>query len=291
MEKTREKLLIENEELRTKLMLIEIEKNIYASTGNELSESMTTLEIILNGISEGIFLMDKDFKILWANNALLNSIGYKIEEVTNNYCYKLTHDRNTPCSVPDDVCPVAEVMTIGKEITVTHTHYEKNGGERFVEITAYPVKDKKGEIKHFVHVSRDITNKMRFEKTLKAAEARYRAVFDAIAEALFLCDPQTLRIIDVNDKGRKMFHYLSYDDMVTIELARLFDSHTFHDKETALSLLKKIDTGKAKLFEWLAEDSERRLFWVRVEARKILINQDERLLIAMHPLTGRQVME
>jgi len=133
----------------------------------ELSRSEQIFETIVQNITEPVLFIDKDFEILWANKAFQEQTGYKIEEIIGNHCYRLTHHSETPCQLPNHLCPIAEVKKTGKTATVTHTHFDKEGNELFVEIMVYPVKDNKGKIIQFVYIYRDITERKRAEEALK----------------------------------------------------------------------------------------------------------------------------
>ena len=121
----------------------------------ELRETNEILKDVATGISDGILLLSRDLKIIWANEAFLKQSGCNVEDVTGNYCYSVTHNRETPCESPNDTCPIAEIMRTGKPVTSTHTHFNKDGSKSFVEVTAYPVHNKEGEIVRFVHLSKD----------------------------------------------------------------------------------------------------------------------------------------
>jgi len=118
---------------------------------------------ITEGLNEGILLIDRNFKILWANRKQKEQSG----QIVGEYCYRATHRMDIPCQSPHDICPVVEVLKTGKPVTVTHTHFDRQGNEVFVEVTACPVRDKTGEIMQFVHVTRDITERRRAEDELK----------------------------------------------------------------------------------------------------------------------------
>lgn len=130
----------------------------------ELSLTKQILEQITEGTTNGILFLSKDLRILWANKAILEQVGYTKEEIFGKHCYKITHDRETPCEPPYNVCPVQEAINTGKPITTLHTHFDKNGNEIFVQVTAYPIKDEKGEIIEFVHMNREITEHKRVEE-------------------------------------------------------------------------------------------------------------------------------
>jgi hypothetical protein len=60
---------------------LEARLNACKDVQEELIGKKLILETILNGFSEGIFLLSKYFKIIWANRALLESSEYKAKEV------------------------------------------------------------------------------------------------------------------------------------------------------------------------------------------------------------------
>jgi PAS domain S-box-containing protein len=113
-------------------------------------------------------LLSRDFEVLYANKALLDRLGREKSGVIGNLCYRITHNRETPCEPPKDPCPVAEALK-GNPCTYTHTHYDRGGNEFYVEVTAYPLKEGK-EVIGFIHVARDITSLKRAEEERVAAE-------------------------------------------------------------------------------------------------------------------------
>jgi len=133
----------------------------------ELNNIRQRLESIVDGIKEQIILISKDFKILWANKTFLEQFGCTKQELTGNYCYAVTHNRQSSCQPPDDICPLAEVLKSGKPGTVVHVHHSPQG-EFFSEVSAYPIKNQKGEIIEFVHIARDITEQKKAEEQLRA---------------------------------------------------------------------------------------------------------------------------
>lgn len=139
----------------------------------ELTDSKKMLDDITQGITESIFLLSKDYKILWANKASAKQTGLRVNELIGNYCYKVTHKLDCICAPPNDPCPVHDLLNNGdtkgddKPKSVEHIHYDRDGNTIFVEISAYPVKDNNGEVVRFVHMSKDITERKNFERALQ----------------------------------------------------------------------------------------------------------------------------
>lgn len=131
-----------------------------------LQAKIALLESIADGISESILLLSKDYKIKWANRAALSLSGLTLNEIVGNYCYVVTHHRDSPCKSPDDTCPLTEVFATGAAKTGHHIHLDKDGNRSFVEINAYPVKDNTGEIVELVHIAKDISERIRIENEL-----------------------------------------------------------------------------------------------------------------------------
>ncbi len=154
-------------ELRQRISELEKSETRCRIAEEKLSETKQMLENIAQGITEGIALLSKDFEILWANNAFLIQSGYKMEEILGDYCYKVTHRLENPCQPPHHPCPIYEIKKTGKPLTMVHSHFDRKGNEFFVEVSAYPIRDEKGEIIQFIHLNRDITERMQAEQEIK----------------------------------------------------------------------------------------------------------------------------
>lgn len=140
---------------------------------NENEESLKDLKEIaltaLDNIAEGILVLSRELKIIFANKKIMNLTGLRESEVIGNFCYKVTHHREQPCQPPYDICPIQKILESGEPISVLHTHFDKEGNEFYAEVSAYPVKNEKGEVVQFVHIARDVTDRVKAERALAAA--------------------------------------------------------------------------------------------------------------------------
>lgn len=181
-----------------------LSKVLGEQTTKSLRNTEQILASIIHGITDPVLLLSKDFTILLANKAFLDKTGYKNEEIIGDHCYKLTHHRETPCQPPHDLCPVIEAQKTGKTAAITHTHFDKEGNEIFVEIMAYPVKDEKGEITQLVYIYRDITELKRVEEDLRKALSESKQRYSEIS-ALLEGTRTVLESHDFNTAARSLF--------------------------------------------------------------------------------------
>jgi len=130
---------------------------------NNLKELKELFEGIAEGIPEGIILVSRDLKIIWANKAMLSQTGYTAQDILGKHCYAVTHNQDSPCRVPIHTCPISESIKTGKPCTTLHTHFDKDGKKIFVEVSVYPIKDNSGNVTQFIHLSRDISERKRLE--------------------------------------------------------------------------------------------------------------------------------
>jgi len=112
---------------------------------------------ILNAIADGILVIDKEYKIVFANKAALDTCRLSEKEVVGSNCHALHHRcLAPPCNLPDR-CPHKEVFSTGKPTRVKHVHLCPDGRERVYMITVSPVKDDKGNVVRLVEVLKDVT--------------------------------------------------------------------------------------------------------------------------------------
>ena len=106
-------------------------------------------------------------------------------------------------------------------------------GIRTFLTTRGPLHDAKGRVIGVFGIARDITERKQQERELHASEARFRAIFDGVNDALFLHDPGTGAILDVNAQGTHMYKY-SRNEMRHLGIADLSANTPPYTEQDAL---------------------------------------------------------
>jgi PAS domain S-box-containing protein len=84
---------------------------------------------------------------------------------------------------------------------------DEEGNSTWHSTTKVPLRDGDGKIVGIVGTSRDITERKRAEEALKASEERYRTVIEQTADAIFLVDGHTRRILESNARFQELLCY------------------------------------------------------------------------------------
>jgi len=104
-------------------------------------------------MSESVFLVDLDNKILQCNKSTVKLLGKsKKDEIIGQICWEFIHD--TSC--PVEGCPFMSMRESGQRETLIY-----NVMGREMEISADPLFDDEDKIIGAVHIITDITNQNR----------------------------------------------------------------------------------------------------------------------------------
>jgi PAS domain S-box-containing protein len=143
-------------------------------TEQVLIKSRDYLDGIINGIYEGLLVIDRNFIIKDVNEPFLKEYGSAREDIIGRACYEITHNASKPCSSSDHRCPVTRVFDTGKPTRVEHIHRDRMGSELIVELYAVPLLAKDGAVENVVELSHNITEHKRAEEERKELEAQLR---------------------------------------------------------------------------------------------------------------------
>ena len=150
----------------TKKRVIEVIKDI--TSGKQLEEALQAsekksrkdkafLETIVNGIQDHMMVIDLNYRVIEVNQALLQMVGRRREEVVGKHCYEVSHHLKHPCTDPDHPCPLKDAVATGKAVSATHVHFDKKERERYYQVFCHPLFDENGRIHRVVDLARDIT--------------------------------------------------------------------------------------------------------------------------------------
>jgi PAS domain S-box-containing protein len=130
-------------------------------TRRSFRRTKTFLERVINSIQEEILVIDTDFKIVDANEAVLKAVGLPKEAVVGKYCYQISHQSDAPCNSQDHPCPMENVLRTGNFSQATHKHYTSEGEVRYYELVHYPLKDEEGNVVQVIEIGRDISDELK----------------------------------------------------------------------------------------------------------------------------------
>jgi two-component system cell cycle response regulator len=126
------------------------------------------LENIMEGIADGVVVIDREHTIIQANSAVAASLRMDKQKMIGRKCYEIIHKSKVPCEGPKCLCPGSQIFDRGaNSVKILHTHIDDRGDERHVEITASPVKDGAGRTFAMVETHRDIMEKYSDDELVK----------------------------------------------------------------------------------------------------------------------------
>ncbi len=135
--------------------------------GGTLEEQEAFLESVLEGIVDGVVVVDRDFKIISANRGYCNQAKLNRDEIIGRHCYEVSHHLLKSCFETGERCPVKEAFETGNSHRIIHTHFDNEADPLYIETISYPLKDTYGNVIAAVEVLGDITEKIALENELK----------------------------------------------------------------------------------------------------------------------------
>ena len=147
---------------------------------------------IIDSFDDEVAVIDRDFRIVYANAAAMRRYGLSKAKIIGRHCYELSHSALEPCALPDCRCPASEVWKTGKNSQSIHVHRYGTGDateERYVEVKASPVRNSLGDITEVVLTTRDIAEAKRMEQRMLEANRNLLAlnvIADTVSQSLDL---------------------------------------------------------------------------------------------------------
>ena len=121
-----------------------------------------TLQDILNGVEDEIIVIDSSYRIQFVNQAAQSRLQNTSGAPVGKLCYQTLYRRNRPCSHPLWECPLQEILQEDRYFT-TIRHIRTDGADTYLKITAYPIRDSRGNLKAIVELRRNVSAERELE--------------------------------------------------------------------------------------------------------------------------------
>jgi len=111
--------------------------------------------VLLDAIPDSLMLIDRQFRVVWANKAAAQMVGAPLETLAGRRCYQLGSERSAPC----EDCPALETFSTGKPVSESTT----GSDGRAWDIQTAPLVDESGAVNRVIEVKRDVTEHKKLE--------------------------------------------------------------------------------------------------------------------------------
>ncbi len=204
-------------------------------------------DYILKFANDIIFLVDKDLKIIEANDHALETYQYPRTEFIGMNLKDIRAD-SAMAELPQQI----EFVEENESATFETLHKRKDGSVFPVEVSSRLVNIE--GIKYFQTIGRDITERKLVEENLKASEERFRKIFEE-SPFCMLISSKNFEIERANESFCKM---TGYDEPELRMLTFRDFTHEDHIQQDELGLLKLV-AGEIPLYQtekrYLRKDS------------------------------------
>ena len=270
-------------------MLVQVEKREIS-----LKESEERFRAIFEQAAVGVAqIVSKTGQFLRINQRYCDIVGYTQEEMTSTTFMAITH--------PDDLQIDLDNMQklIKGEIhkfSMEKRYYHKDGSVVWVNLTVSSMLNVGEEPDYHIAVVEDITERKKAEEALHESEEKYRSLFDAAGDAIFIAkateEGKTL-IVDCNEHTLDIFG-CSLDDIIGKSVEDLSPSVQPDgrlSKEVISEKVKDVLVGNPQFVEFTHCKLDGTLFETEVTVNRLVVEKETYLQAIIRDVTERKRTE
>ena len=90
-------------------------------------------------------VIGKDYTVVAVNTAYERAFNTERAAIVGRKCHQVLHHRDRPCNEMGEECPYVHCYVTEETCSCLHTHYDAQGGTRWVRINMYPLRCADGQ--------------------------------------------------------------------------------------------------------------------------------------------------
>ena len=161
-----------------------------------LREHEARFQLLVEGVKDqAIFMLDPaGYIVSWHAGAECMQ-GYEPDAIIGQHFSRVYRAEDRAQQRPEHELEVA--MAEG-QVEAEGWRVGQDGVPFWAHVVITALRDEAGQVRGFVKVTRDVTERRRMEERLRASETRYRRLFEAARDGILILDAGTHTITDVN---------------------------------------------------------------------------------------------
>jgi PAS domain S-box-containing protein len=125
---------------------------------------------------------------------------------------------------------------------------------------------------------------------LRAGEERYREIYNAPSDAIFIHDADTGKIVDVNQGMLDMYGY-THQEALQIDMGRFSSGEPLYTLEEAGQKIQKAVSCGPQTFEWRSRKKDGTIFWTEVALKHAEFSGQHYVIAVVRDINARKQAE
>ncbi|HNY65199.1 MAG TPA: PAS domain S-box protein [Deltaproteobacteria bacterium] len=226
----------------------------------------------------GVFVLDRDFRIVHANPKALSFLGVRQEDIPGRDVRETVPEPARGALLQAVSRAVREMGTISVEVPYPGVPGSALG---------FCCMPSEGDV---TIVFQDLFRHREIECELGESEADYLAIFNAVNDAIFIHDAASGAILDANVKMTEMYGY-GPEEIRRLSVGDLSSGVPPYTQEGAKERIADALRTGGTLFEWQAKRKSGEVFWVEVNLKQAVIGSELRIVAVVRDISSRKSIE
>jgi PAS domain S-box-containing protein len=168
----------------------------------EIREAKQNWQHMFQAISSPTVILNPDFTIVYANDAVLKASKLPIHEIIGQPCCKVFHGKHH--EHPPKDCPTKKILEHILSPQVAEMEIQAFNGIFLVSCT--PIFTNEGKLDKIIHIATDISELKKLSTALEESEKRFRELANYLPQTIYECSLDGVFTF-VNKSGLEMFGY------------------------------------------------------------------------------------
>lgn len=243
------------------------------------------LQLQMERMPIACILQDADFNIIYWNPVATKIFGYSVDEAIGKHPRDLIIHPSRIDYVTNVIFQrlrEGDMTCNGEADNIT-----KDGRTIRCSWLNTPLQSPDGSFNGTMSMVQDITEKAREEELLRASEANYRELFDALNDCIFVHDLATGEILHINQRVEDLYGF-SREEMINLNVGAVSHGEPPFTQLHAEEKIRKARDEGPQVFEWLSRSRDGKLIWTEVHLARVNLVGEDRILAIVRNIDKRK---
>lgn len=218
-------------------------------------------ELILNSVGEGIYGLNREARVMFANPAAAKTLGLDVHEIVGKPIHHLLN--NSPANgtqIPAGAHPILAALQEGSDYKEGHELFWRSDGTSFPADFVSASIIERGELTGAVVSFKDVTEREHAAEALRQSQKQYHDLINSIDGMVWEADAETFRFTFVSEQAEQI---LGYPRGRWTEESDFWANHIHpEDREWAIRFCAKATREKKPhRFEYRMFAADGRILW------------------------------